>query len=82
MHKSKQNKQKVNCSYNFQENVCIHSNSNLIIVIIIYNSPLERENVINEKILRKHVNNNLYIINMYNVHNLKRSNYFMHLNEH
>jgi hypothetical protein len=53
------NKQKVNCSYNFQQNLCIHFNSNLIIVIIIYNNPLERENVINEKILRKHVNNNV-----------------------
>jgi hypothetical protein len=55
--KNNYNKQKVNCSYNFQQNLCIHSN--LIIVIIIYNSPLERENVINEKILRKHVNKNV-----------------------
>jgi hypothetical protein len=53
------NKQKVNCSYNFQQNLCIHSNSNLIIIIIIYNSPLERENLINEKILHKHVTNNV-----------------------
>jgi len=31
-----------------------------MIIIITYNSPLERENVINQKILRKHVNNNVY----------------------
>jgi hypothetical protein len=53
------NKQKVNCTYNFQQNLSIHFNSNLIIVIIIYNSCLERENVINEKILRKHAYNNV-----------------------
>ncbi len=53
------NKQKVNCSYNFQQNLCIHFISNLNIVIIIYNSPLERENVINKKILRNHVDNNV-----------------------
>jgi hypothetical protein len=29
------------------------------VVIIIYNSSLERENVINKKILRKHVDNNV-----------------------
>jgi len=39
----------------------MESYSNLIIVIIIYKSPLERENVINEKILRKHVNNNVWM---------------------
>ncbi len=53
------NKQKVNRSYNFQQNVCIHFNFNLIVVIIIYNSLLERANVINKKILRKHVDNNV-----------------------
>jgi hypothetical protein len=53
------NKEKVNCSYNFQQNLCIHFNSNLIVVIIIYNSSLERENVINEKPLCKHVDNNV-----------------------
>jgi hypothetical protein len=53
------NKQKVNCNYNFQQNLCIHFNSNLIVVIIIYNSSLERVNVINEKTLCKHVDNNV-----------------------
>ncbi len=53
------NKQKVNCSYNFEQNGCIHFNFNLIVIIIIYNSLLERENVINKKILHKHVDNNV-----------------------
>ncbi len=53
------NKQKVNCSYNFQQNLCIHFNSNLIVVIIIYNSSLERENAIHEKTLCEHVDNNV-----------------------
>jgi hypothetical protein len=58
--RNKYNKQKTNCSYNFQQ-LCIHSNFDLIIAILICNNSLEKESVLNEKILKKHANNNVYM---------------------
>ncbi len=62
LHKSKHKKQiqKTNCNYNFQQ-LCVHSNFDLITVILICNNSLEKESVLNEFFLKKHANNNVYM---------------------
>jgi hypothetical protein len=58
--RNKYNKQKINCNYNFQQ-LCVHYNFDLIIIILIRNNSLEKESVFNEKILKKYVNNIVYM---------------------